>query len=90
LGLITYLAILLLWLAQKYLGNRLGTWPTLGLMVFTFLGTLFSIYLTLLELLVIHAVCAWCLTSAVIMLSLMLLVFVPATIIPNQRVPAAA
>jgi uncharacterized membrane protein/thiol-disulfide isomerase/thioredoxin len=49
LGLITYLAILLLWLAQKYLGNRLGTWPTLGLMVFTFLGTLFSIYLTLLS-----------------------------------------
>ena len=33
----------------------------------TFGGTLFSIYLTFLEPFVIGAVCAWCLTSAVVM-----------------------
>ena len=38
----------------------------LGLMALTFVGTVFSIYLTALELFVIRAVCAWCLTSAVI------------------------
>jgi uncharacterized membrane protein len=36
-------------------------------------GTLFSIYLTYLELFVIHAVCIWCLASAVIITVLMLL-----------------
>jgi len=42
-------------------------------------GTIFSIYLTCLELLVIHAVCAWCLSSAVITTVLMLLVAIPIT-----------
>jgi uncharacterized membrane protein len=39
------------------------------------LGVLFSIYLTYLEPFVIGAVCAWCLTSAVVM-DLMLMVSV--------------
>ena len=90
LGIVSYVAILVLWLAQKYLADRLGTWPTLGLMVVTIFGTLFSIYLTLLELFVIHAVCVWCLSSAVITLILMLMVVVPATAKPNGLIGAAA
>jgi uncharacterized membrane protein/thiol-disulfide isomerase/thioredoxin len=90
LGLVSYVAILVLWLAQKYLADRLGTWPTLGLMVVTIFGTLFSIYLTLLELFVIHAVCVWCLSSAVITLLLMLMIVVPATAEPNRQIWAAA
>jgi uncharacterized membrane protein len=39
---------------------------------------LFSLYLTYLEPFVIKAVCAWCLTSAVIMTLLMLLSIGPA------------
>ena len=46
----------------------------LGLMALTFFGTIFSIYLTALELFVIRAVCAWCLSSAVITTLLMLVV----------------
>jgi len=90
LGLVSYVAILVLWLAQKYLADRLGTWPTLGLMVLTIFGTLFSIYLTLLELFVIHAVCIWCLSSALITLLLMLMVVIPATAKPTRLVAAAA
>jgi uncharacterized membrane protein len=37
-------------------------------------GLLFSIYLTWLELFVIQAVCAWCLSSAVITTVLLLIV----------------
>jgi uncharacterized membrane protein len=37
-------------------------------------GVLFSIYLTLLELFVIHAVCMWCLTSAFLTTLIMLIV----------------
>jgi uncharacterized membrane protein len=42
------------------------------------IGTLFSIYLTYLELFVIRAVCMWCLSSAVIMALIMLLSLFPA------------
>jgi uncharacterized membrane protein len=42
-------------------------------------GMLFSIYLTYLELFVIHAVCIWCLSSAVIITALMLLNLPPIT-----------
>jgi uncharacterized membrane protein len=42
-------------------------------------GTVFSIYLTYLELFVIKAVCIWCLSSAVIMALLMLLTLPAAT-----------
>jgi uncharacterized membrane protein len=41
-------------------------------------GVLFSLYLTYLELYIIRAVCAWCLTSAVIMALLLLLTVGPA------------
>jgi len=39
----------------------------------TLCGVLFSIYLTYLELFVIHAICSWCLFSAVIITVLFLL-----------------
>jgi uncharacterized membrane protein len=39
---------------------------------------LFSLYLTFLELFVIKAVCMWCITSAVIMTTLLLLSLKPA------------
>jgi uncharacterized membrane protein len=36
-------------------------------------GTLYSLYLTYVELFVIHAVCPWCLTSAISMLSILII-----------------
>jgi len=87
LGIGTYLAIIGLWIVQRAGSASRGhdhpegrlAWALPGLIGATILGALFSIYLTLLELLVIRAVCAWCLTSAVIMTILMLLVITPLT-----------
>ena len=44
----------------------------------SYLGTLFSIYLTVLEPFVIGATCLWCLSSAVIMTVIMWLAAKPA------------
>jgi uncharacterized membrane protein len=44
--------------------------PALALVVLTGWGVLFSAWLTYLELFVIHAICRWCVVSAVIALAL--------------------
>jgi uncharacterized membrane protein len=79
LGILNYLAILVLWTVQRYAGGRLVKLSAFGLLGLTLAGTLFSIYLTCLELFVIRAVCAWCLSSAVITTLLMLLAAIPIT-----------
>jgi uncharacterized membrane protein/thiol-disulfide isomerase/thioredoxin len=66
LGVASYLAIGGLWLWQRPLNDKFNNLGVYGLLVLTFVGTLFSIYLTILELVVIEAVCAWCLTSAIV------------------------
>jgi uncharacterized membrane protein len=79
LGIANYLATFALWVAYSYLRSH---WANLAALLFwalTLFGTLFSIYLTCLELFVIHAICAWCLSSAVITTLLMLLVVIPVT-----------
>jgi uncharacterized membrane protein len=43
----------------------------LGLLI-TLVGTLFSAYLTYLELFVIHAICEWCVASAALMVAALL------------------
>jgi hypothetical protein len=75
LGVIGYLAILATWLWGQWQNDRR---VPLILLAMTGFGVLFSIYLTYLEPFVIGAVCAWCLSSAVIMTLLMLLVLSPA------------
>jgi uncharacterized membrane protein/thiol-disulfide isomerase/thioredoxin len=79
LGLLNYLAIVVLWAGQKLLNSRWANLSALGLLALTLFGTLFSIYLTCLELFVIHAICAWCLSSAVITTLSMLLSAIPIT-----------
>jgi uncharacterized membrane protein len=69
LGVIGYLAILAAWGWGKWQGDPRAPLALLGLTAF---GVLFSIYLTYLEPFVIGAVCAWCLTSAVVMTLLLL------------------
>jgi uncharacterized membrane protein len=67
MGLIGYVAILATLLAPETEATRLAT---LGL---TFGGFGFSAYLTYRELFSIHAICEWCVTSAIVMTILMLL-----------------
>jgi uncharacterized membrane protein len=70
LGLLTYAAILVLWLWSRMGGGRTATLLLAGVSLF---GTVFSAYLTYLEPFVIQAVCVWCLASAILITVIMLL-----------------
>jgi uncharacterized membrane protein len=78
LGMFGYLLILAVWAWSRLRHNRLAELVSVALLGMTLFGTLFSIYLTTLELFVINAVCLWCVTSAVIITLLMLLSLSPA------------
>jgi len=73
LGVLGYLAILSAWLYGRLRSDRLAQHAPLAVCGMALFGVLISLYLTYLEPFVIRAVCAWCLTSAVIMTLLMLL-----------------
>lgn len=69
LGAVGFLAIIALLLLEK----RGGFWQDQGLMInfgFSLIGVLFSAYLTYLEIAVIHAICPFCVLSAICMLIL--------------------
>ena len=74
LGALFYFMIVVLWIGQRFLPDRLSALSLLSMVALTILGTGFSIYLTVIELFVIRAVCAWCLSSAVLTALLMILV----------------
>jgi uncharacterized membrane protein len=69
LGAVGFLAIIALLLLE----NRGGFWQDQGLMInfgLSLIGVLFSAYLTYLEIAVIHAICPFCVLSAICMLIL--------------------
>lgn len=72
-GAFGYIAILAAWLWQRFRTDAVAKVAGPIMFGMALFGTLFSIYLTYLELFVIHAVCIWCLSSAVIITVLMLL-----------------
>lgn len=79
LGILGYLAILVAWWLRRSTNQPWGIYASLGLFGMSLFGTLFSIYLTYLELFVIRAICIWCLSSAVVM-TLLMLVSLPAAL----------
>ena len=78
LGLLGYTAILIAWIIQKVLDDRWADYARLSMLGMALFGTLYSIYLTYVEIWVIEAVCIWCLSSAVLIAVLMLLSVQPA------------
>lgn len=62
LGIIGYASLLLSAVMRGEVGVYLG-------FLFALVGTLFSAYLTYLEIFVIHAICQWCVASAAIMVA---------------------
>jgi uncharacterized membrane protein len=60
-------------------------WPADLLTALAALGVLFTAYLTGLELFVIHAICRWCLGSAVIIVSVLLLALLARRRSPEPR-----
>ena len=78
-GAIGYVAIFAAWLWRRLRTDSIAKIAGPAMCGMALFGTLFSIYLTYLELFVIHAVCIWCLSSAVIITVLMLLSLPPVT-----------
>jgi len=66
LGAVGYIAILAAWLLGRLIPGSVRTYAPAAIFAMALFGTIFSVYLTYLELLVIRAVCIWCLSSAVI------------------------
>jgi len=66
IGVLGYVALLALSLAvlQSPIGGR--PWPSHALLAAAGGGVLFSLYLTAIELFVLHAICRWCVGSAAI------------------------
>ncbi len=79
MGVAGYVLIILAWAAAAWRKDTpLAHWAHLTIYGAAFFGTLFSIYLTYLEPFVIHAVCMWCISSAIIMTLILLLSTTPA------------
>lgn len=76
-GLLGYIGLLAAWLTRKYL-PKFAMPADITFFGMAFFAVLFSVYLTYLEPFVIGAVCIWCLTSAVIVMFLLLLGTPPA------------
>ncbi len=78
LGMAGYAAIVIGWAATRFGTDQLAKFGWLAIFVMALFGVLFSIYLTYLELVVIDAVCIWCLSSALIMAATLFLSTGPA------------
>jgi uncharacterized membrane protein len=79
IGLLGYAGLLLLSLISLQAEYRL--WPVKIVTAAAGLGVIFTIYLTYLELFVIHAICRWCVASGVIILGIFL-----ASLLENRRI----
>jgi uncharacterized membrane protein len=73
-----YVAILLAWGAGRWGRGVLAQLAPLALFGMSLFAVLYSMYLTYLELYIIQAVCAWCLSSAAIVTMIMLIAVRPA------------
>lgn len=72
LGLAGYIGILASWLAWQHGPRSIQNMAVLALWGMCVFGVLFSAYLTFLEPFVIGATCMWCISSAVLMIILLL------------------
>jgi uncharacterized membrane protein len=66
IGMAGYAVLLALSLAALQPSLSAQRWPANLLIVLAGFGVVFTLYLTYLELFVIHAICRWCVASAVI------------------------
>lgn len=73
LGALFYLALIAAALAWLWLRPQGPAWPAMAFWGLAFGGTLYSAYLTYVELFVLEAICIWCAASAVIVLAAFLI-----------------
>jgi uncharacterized membrane protein len=68
LGVLGYASLLAMSLASLQAGAR--QWPIRAVAAAAGIGVIFTLYLTYLELFVIHAICRWCVASGVIIVAI--------------------
>ena len=73
-GIVGYSLVLVAWSVARFARRPAADWSALALLAGGLIGTIFSLYLTFLEPFVIGATCLWCITSAIVVTLLMLLV----------------
>jgi len=71
-GVLGYAGLLVVSLVSLQPGLAHRRWPAALLLGLAGAGVLFTVYLTYLELFVIHAICRWCVASGVIILGIFL------------------
>jgi len=72
-GIFGYVLILVVWGVRRYASGWIADGADAALLGMGLFGVLFSLYLTFLEPFVIGATCAWCLTSAMMMILILCL-----------------
>ncbi|HEY61654.1 MAG TPA: hypothetical protein G4N95_03300 [Anaerolineae bacterium] len=73
IGMAGYVGMFIALVLRKSKNEQIVEYANMSLFGMAFFGTFFSLYLTYLEPFVIHAVCAWCLTSTVVITLIMVL-----------------
>ena len=84
IGMVGYAVLTALSVAALQPGLSSRRWPTLALLLLTSTGVAFTIYLTYLELFVIHAICRWCVGSGMIIVAILI-----ATLLDQRRLSGA-
>jgi uncharacterized membrane protein len=70
IGMVGYGALLLVSLASLQPALAARRWPATMLAVLAGIGVVFTLYLTYIELFVLHAICRWCVGSATIIVAI--------------------
>jgi len=70
IGMVGYGALLLVSLASLQPALAARRWPATTLAVLAGIGVVFTLYLTYIELFVLHAICRWCVGSATIIVAI--------------------
>jgi uncharacterized membrane protein len=70
IGVLGYAGLLALSLASLQTAAASRQWAVQGMMLAAGIGLAFTLYLTYLELFVIHAICRWCVVSGIIILAI--------------------
>lgn len=86
-GLLGYAALLALSLASVQTDLQASWWPTTVMTVAAGLGVVFTLYLTYLELFVIHAICRWCVASGVIIAAIFVMALLDQRRLSRTRTP---
>jgi uncharacterized membrane protein len=84
IGVLGYAGLLAMSLASLQAGGR--QWPIRAIAVAAGIGVVFTLYLTYLELFIIHAICRWCVASGVIIVAIFVAALLDQRRQPRTRV----